>query len=110
MATTSDLRTGIIIRYNGQLHRVVEFHHHAPGNWRAMVILKLKNMQTNKVIEDRVRAGSDIEIVRVEKREMQYLYHDGDLLHLMDTENYEQISVAEEVIGEKVRFLKENDN
>ena len=60
MATTSDLRTGIIIRYNGALHRVVDFHHHAPGNWRAMVIMKLKNMQTGKVIEDRVRAGSDI--------------------------------------------------
>ena len=52
MATTQDLRTNIIIRYNGVLHRVVEFHHHAPGNWRAMVILKLKNMQTGKVIED----------------------------------------------------------
>ena len=55
MATTQDLRTNIIIRYNGVLHRVVEFHHHAPGNWRAMVILKLKNLQTGKVIEDRVR-------------------------------------------------------
>ena len=63
MATTSDLRTNIIIRYNGQLHRVVEFHHHAPGNWRAMVIMKLKNVQTGKVIEDRVRAGDRKSVV-----------------------------------------------
>lgn len=110
MATTSDLRTGIIIRYNGQLHRVVEFHHHAPGNWRAMVILKLKNMQTGKTIEDRVRAGSDIELVRVDKRTMQFLYKDGDSYHLMDTETFEQIEVPEDVIGDGARFLKENDN
>ncbi len=100
MATTSDLRTGIIIRYNGVLHRVVEFHHHAPGNWRAMVIMKLKNMQTGRVIEDRVRAGSEIEIVRVEKRPMQYLYRDGDTYHFMDTESFEQIEIPGDVIGE----------
>ena len=109
MATTSDLRTGMIIRYNGQLHRVVEFHHHAPGNWRAMVIMKLKNMQTGKVIEDRVRAGSDIEIVRVEKRPMQFLYRDGDLFHFMDTETFEQIEIAEDMIGDPARFLKDGE-
>lgn len=109
MATTSDLRTGIIIRYNGVLHRVVEFHHHAPGNWRAMVILKLKNIQTSKVIEDRVRAGSDIEIVRVDKRAMQYLYRDGETYHFMDTETFEQIEIAGDEIGEPAKFLKESD-
>ena len=109
MATTSDLRTGIIIRYNGVLHRVVEFHHHAPGNWRAMTILKLKNMHTNKVIEDRVRAGSDIEIVRVDKRPMQYLYRDGDSYHFMDNETFEQIEIPGDTIGEPAKFLKESD-
>jgi elongation factor P len=110
MATTSDLRTGIMIRYNGQLHRVVEFHHHAPGNWRAMVIMKLKNVQTGKTIEDRVRAGADIDIVRVDRRTFQYLYHDGDMYHFMDTETFEQIEVPEETIGDGAKFLKENDN
>src|SRR5918911_2060139 len=109
MATTSDLRNGIIIRYNGQLHRVVEFHHHAPGNWRAMVILKLKNMQTGKVIEDRVRAGSDIEIVRVDKRPMQYLYRDGDSYHFMDNETFEQIEIPGDTIGDPAKFLKESE-
>jgi elongation factor P len=109
MATTSDLRTGIIIRYNGVLHRVVEFHHHAPGNWRAMVMLKLKNMQTGKVIEDRVRAGSDIEIVRVEKRPMQFLYREGDSYHFMDTESFEQIEIPGETIGEPAQFMKDSE-
>ena len=105
MATTSDLRTNIIIRYNGQLHRVVEFHHHAPGNWRAMVILKLKNMQTGKVIEDRVRAGSDIEIVRVDKRPMQYLYRDGDSYHFMNTENFDQLEMSEDDLGDTAQWV-----
>ena len=109
MATTSDLRTNIIIRYNGQLHRVTEFYHHAPGNWRAMVIMKLKNLATGKSIEERVRAGSEIDIVRVEKRTMQFLYRDGDIYHFMDSETFEQIEVAEDTIGEPAKFLKENE-
>ena len=109
MATTSDLRTNIIIRYNGTLHRVVEFHHHAPGNWRAMVIMKLKNVQTGKVIEDRVRAGSDIEIVRVDKRPMQFLYRDGDTYHFMDNETFEQIELTEDTIGDPAKFMKDGE-
>ena len=109
MATTSDLRTNIIIRYNGQLHRVTEFHHHAPGNWRAMVIMKLKNVQTGKVIEDRVRAGSDIEIVRVDKRPMQFLYRDGNTYHFMDNETFEQIEMPEDTIGDPAKFLKDGE-
>jgi elongation factor P len=108
MATTSDLRTNLIIRHNGQLHRVVEFHHHAPGNWRAMVILKLKNIQSGKTIDERVRAGEDIDIVRVDKREMQYLYREDDSFHFMDTETFEQIEVPEDTIGEPAKFLKDN--
>jgi elongation factor P len=108
MATTSDLRTNLIIRHNGQLHRVVEFHHHAPGNWRAMVILKLKNIQSGKTIDERVRAGEEIDIVRVDKREMQYLYREDDSFHFMDTETFEQIEVPEDAIGEPAKFLKDN--
>ena len=109
MATTSDLRTGIIIRYNGQLHRVTEYHHHAPGNWRAMVIMKLKNIQTGKTFEERVRAGSDIEIVRVDKRPMQFLYREGDSYHFMDNETFEQLEIPGDVIGEPAQFLKDSD-
>jgi elongation factor P len=109
MATTSDLRTGIIIRYNGQLHRVVEFHHHAPGNWRAMVMMKLKNIQTGKTFEDRVRAGADIDIVRVDKRPMQFLYREGDTYHFMDNETFEQMEIAGDTIGDPAKFLKDGE-
>ncbi len=74
-----------------------------------MVILKLKNMQTGKVIEDRVRAGSDIEIVRVDKRPMQFLYREGEIFPFMDTESFEQLEVAEDVIGEPGKFLKDGE-
>ena len=107
MATTSDLRTNLIIRWNGQLHRVTEFHHHAPGNWRAMVILKLKNIQSGKTIEERVRAGEDIDIVRVDKHNMQFLYREGDSYAFMDNESFEQIELTAEVIGDGAEFLKD---
>ncbi len=109
MATTSELRNGIIIRWNGQLSRVTEFHHHAPGNWRAMVILKLKNVQTGKTVEERVRAGSDIDIVRVDKTPMQFLYREGDSYHFMDNQTFEQIEIPEDAIGEPAKFLKDSD-
>lgn len=107
MATTSDLRTNLIIRWNGQLHRVTEFHHHAPGNWRAMVIMKLKNIQSGKTIEERVRAGEDIEIVRVDKHSMQFLYREGESFAFMDNESFEQIELSAEVIGDGAEFLKD---
>ncbi len=74
-----------------------------------MVILKLKNMQTGKTIEDRVRAYADIEIVRVDKRSMQFLYRDGEAFHFVDTETFEQIELSEETIGEPSRFLKDGE-
>ena len=107
MATTSDLRTNLIIRWNGQLHHVTEFHHHAPGNWRAMVIMKLKNIQSGKTIEERVRAGEDIEIVRVDKRSMQFLYREGDNFVFMDNESFEQIELVADTIGDGAEFLKD---
>jgi elongation factor P len=107
--TTSDLRNGMVIRYNGELYQVVEFQHVAPGNWRAFVRMKLKGWNSGKVIEDRVRAGSDIEIVRIERRTMQYLYRDGDDFIFMDNETYDQMPVSANMVGDNARFLKENE-
>ena len=106
MATTSDLRRGILIRYNNDVYRVVEYQHIAPGNWRAMVRMKLKNLNSGKVIEDRVRAGDPIEIVQSEMRPVQYLYKDGTTYHFMDTESYEQIHMSAVTLGDSVGFLK----
>jgi elongation factor P len=108
--STSDLRPGIVLRYNNDLYQVVEFQHVAPGNWRAFVRMKLKNLNNGKVIEDRVRAGSDIEIVRIERRTMQFLYREGDDFIFMNNETFDQIPVSEKAVGEGARFLKENES
>lgn len=109
MPTTSDLRRGMLIRYNNTIYRVIEYQHIAPGNWRAMVRMKLKHFETGKVIEDRVRAGSDIDIVRTETRPAQYLYKDDNMYYFMDTEDYEQIAIPVDVISDEMEFVKEND-
>jgi elongation factor P len=108
--TTSDLRNGMVIRYNNDLYQVVEFQHVAPGNWRAFVRVKLKNLNSGKVFEDRMRAGADIEIVRIERRPMQFLYREGDDFIFMDGNTFDQIPVREAQIGETSRFLKENES
>lgn len=110
MATTSEFRPGLTIRYNNDLWTIVEFQHVNPGNWRAFVRAKMKNIKTGQVIENRFRAGQDIDIVRIEQRTYQYLYRDGDLLVFMDNDTYEQIQVPEEVVGEGSQYLKENEN
>ena len=110
MATTSDLRTGNIIRYNDELVEVVEYQHINPGNWRAFVRLRLKSLRTGRVIEDRVRAGSEIDLVRVDRRSMQLSYRDGDDFVFMDPETFEQITVSKDMVGDKIRFLRENDS
>jgi elongation factor P len=100
----------MLIRYNGQIYRVVEYQHIAPGNWRAMVRMKLKNFDTGKVIEDRVRAGSDIEVITTESRPATYLYKDANNYHFMDTQDFEQIALPEDVVGEQMKWVKENEN
>ncbi len=109
MATTSDLRRGMLIRYNGDVWRVLEYQHIAPGNWRAMVRMKLKNINNGKVIEDRVRAGSDIDIVQSEIRPVQFLYKDGNTYHFMDVETFDQIALDEDMVGDVAQFMREND-
>ena len=108
--TTSDFRTGMVIRYNDDLYQVVEFQHVAPGNWRAFVRVKLKNLRSEKVFEDRMRAGADIDIVRIERRTMQFLYREGSDFIFMDPNTFDQIQVSEEMMGDAAKFLKENEN
>ena len=110
MATTSDLRRGMLIMYNGAIHRVVEYQHIAPGNWRAMMRMKLKNFENGKIVEDRVRAGSEIEVVTTESHSAQYLYKDVSGYHFMDMENFDTITLSEDTVAEQMAFVKENDN
>ncbi len=107
MGSTQDFRPGLVIKFNNELYQIVEFQHVNPGNWRAFVRTKLKNIKTGRVIENRFRAGESVEIVRLERHPHQLLYRDGDILVLMNVENFEQINIPEETIGEGNKFLKE---
>jgi elongation factor P len=107
--TTADFRNGMVIRYNSDLYTVTEFHHVSPGNWRAFVRVRLKNLKTGKVLEQRFRAGEEIDEVRVEHQNWQFLYVDGNDYIFMNTENYDQQPIPKEMIGDGVKFLKEGD-
>ena len=110
MPATSDFRPGLVIKYNNDLWTVVEFQHVNPGNWRAFVRTKLKNLKSGKVIENRFRAGESIDIVRIERKEYQFLYREGLNLVFMDKENYEQLSVEGKAVGSGSQFLKEGES
>jgi elongation factor P len=110
MPSTSDFRPGLVIKYNNELWQIIEFQHVNPGNWRAFVRTKLKNITSGKVIENRFRAGEAIDIIRIERKEFQFLYHDGSGYVFMEKETYEQIPVSEEAIGEGAHFLKEGES
>lgn len=107
MATTQDLSRGMFIRHNGQLCRVMEYQHTMPGKGGAFYQVKMKNAITGKSVEHRYRSGESIDAVRVEERQMQYLYPEGDSLVMMDEESFEQISVPMSTVGDAFKFLKE---
>jgi elongation factor P len=110
MASTSDFRPGMVIRWNNDLYTIVEFQHVNPGNWRAFVRTKLKNLKTGRVLENRFRSGESIDAVRVERKTFQFLYREGADFVVMDNETYEQLNISPEVIGEGEKYLKENTN
>jgi elongation factor P len=107
MANTGDLYKGAFIRFNGELCQVMEYQHRTPGNLRAFYQVVLRNVRTGKQIENRFRSGEEVEIVRVEMRELDFLYKDGTSLVVMDKESYEQIYIDEATIGDSGKFLKE---
>lgn len=109
MGSTGDLRVGAILKHNGENYVVLEHKHVTPGKGPAHHQVKLRNLLTGKLSEDRYRSGESIDFVRIEKREFQYLYKDGDMLYMMNNETFEQIPVPIEMIGDESRFLKENE-
>jgi elongation factor P len=109
MGSTTDFRNGLIIRFNGDLHQIVEWRHHKPGKGGAMVLTKLRNLRTGSTYENRFRPGESVDVVRVERRKFQYLYPDGEQLCFMDQESYEQIHVPADLFGDAVKFLKEGE-
>lgn len=108
MATTNDLKNGLVLRIDGQLWSVVEFQHVKPGKGGAFVRTKLKNVLSGKVVDRTFNAGVKIETASVDKRDMQYLYRDGDDWVFMDTQSYDQHHVPNAVVGEASDYLLEN--
>jgi len=98
MITTNDLKNGYVLDIDGELVSVVSFQHAKPGKGGAFVRTKLKNMQSGAVVEKTFRAGEKVERVTTESRTMQFLYRDGDELHLMDNSSYEQIAIASSLV------------
>ncbi|MBD3237284.1 MAG: elongation factor P [Candidatus Eisenbacteria bacterium] len=109
MASTADFRNGLVMELDGQMMRIVEFLHVKPGKGGAFVRTKLKNVETGAVIERTFRAGEKVSEVRLERRNVQYLYNDGDIYHFMDTETYDQLQLSADRVGEARDYLREND-
>ncbi len=108
MASTANFRNGMVLEIDGQLFQIVYFQHVKPGKGGAFVRSKIKNVLTGAVIERTWNAGERVDEVRLERRPVQYSYHDGHLYHFMDMESYEDIPVSGDVIGEdQLNYLKE---
>ena len=110
MISVNDLKTGLTLEIDGGLWNVVEFMHVKPGKGAAFVRTKLKNAESGNVIEKTFRAGEKVAKATLDKRDMQYLYKEGNDYVMMDLESYEQIGVSADKIGEGVKYLKENMN
>jgi elongation factor P len=107
MISTSDFRNGMTIEMDGTLYNIVYFQHVKPGKGGAFVRTRLKNIKTGAVMEKTFRAGEKVELAILDKRDMQYLYKEGDAYLFMDMETYEQMSITEEEVGETAKFLLE---
>ena len=106
-----DVRRGmVVVGEDGQLYQCLDRDLNTPGNWRAILQLKLKNLKTGSITQNRVRPQDKVEIAYLEKKDYQYLYKEGDDYIFMDTETYDQFPLSAEFVGEQMKYLKENDN
>ena len=104
----TQMRPGMIIKHNGELHSVFKVEHRTPGNLRAFIQAKLRNLRTGAMFEHRFRSPDPIEKVAVDEIKMEFLYHDGDNYHFMNQENYEQIALSSEILGDAVDYMIPN--
>ncbi len=107
MASTGDINIGSVIRFNGELCQIVEYQHRTPGNLRAFFQAKMRNLKNGKTIEYRFRAGEHVDPVRVEYRQLQYIFSDGNHIVCMDNKTFEQVYVQADFFGDSIKFLKE---
>jgi elongation factor P len=110
VATTNDLKNGMVLDLDGQLWSVVWFQHHKPGKGGAIVRTKLKNVLSGKVVDKTFNADVKVDVATVDKRDMTYLYNDGSAFVFMDKSTYDQLQLQPEVVGDAVHFLLENQD
>ena len=102
----TQIRRGMVIVFEGEPCRVIEFRHHTPGNLRAMVQAKLKNLRTGSSFEHRFRAADSIDPASMETHDLEFLYQGGDTYHFMNTENYDQLEMDEEALGDNAQWMQ----
>src|SRR5258708_22652335 len=99
------LRKGMLIKVGNDVFRLLELHHLTPGNKRAHIQVRMRNIRTLMLADHKFRAEEDVERAHLDEREMQYLYNDGDAYYFMDTENYEQVHISAEALGDSKQYL-----
>ena len=109
MISAGDFRNGITIELEGNVYQIIEFQHVKPGKGAAFVRTKLKNIKSGGVVEKTFRPTEKCPQARIDRKDMQYLYSDGDLFNFMDTESYEQIALDKNTVGDALKFVKENE-
>ena len=110
MVSAGDFKNGLTIEIEGNIFQILEFQHVKPGKGAAFVRTKLKNIISGGVVEKTFRPTEKFENAHIERKEMQYLYQDGDLYNFMDVETYDQIALNADVVGDALKFVKENEN
>ncbi len=110
MATSNDLKNGLVLNIDGQLLTVIEFQHVKPGKGPAFVRSKLKNVLTGKVVDRTFNAGVKVETANVDKRDMSYLYSDGDSYVFMDKDTYDQVTLSAATVGDAINYMLENQD
>ena len=109
MISAGDFRNGVTIEFEGNIYQIIEFQHVKPGKGAAFVRTKLKNIKSGGVVEKSFRPTEKCEKAHIERKDMQYLYNDGDLYYFMDPETYDQIPISSAAIGDSLKFVKENE-
>ena len=109
MVTAGDFRNGVTIEYDGKVCQVIEFQHVKPGKGAAFVRTKLKDIKNGGVVETSFRPTEKFQAAHIDRKDMQYLYSDGDLYYFMDVETYDQVALSKEAIGDALKFVKENE-
>ena len=109
MISAGDFKNGVTLEIEGNIYQILEFQHVKPGKGAAFVRTKLKNIISGGVVEKTFRPTEKFPKAHIERKDMQYLYSDGELYHFMDVETYDQIALNEDAIGDSLKFVKENE-